>query len=720
MIKTWEYVLVSSKGEFVLDHNPIKWEGSENILNRMDEYDGIFNEYSVSDLEFIGKAKDWLIDLRKTEGIFLVCTIEVRRRNYLTRLVSTEYIGILNAKTYKVSGKNGGTVSMKIGESSVHEKILSRASNVISYDNEKSVNGVNLPAIYPKYNLCTIQGNEIITKVDGVFQDFHTGFERAYNLTLLGSIVSGNNQNVINTPLVTFTDKQKDLSNGSWLYKTENRTSKVDVNLSCVMNIGSNTFVKFVIAEILDVPVDIDGYPIDLNPDWIGTVTEVYKFGDGGGYTTYNETFSFTMPANHALIVYVEADFEDPESLYLARMDSSSLELIFTELPVTKTIDTIRSFDLAKRVINSITDNEAEFSSSILDSLGEYENVLHFNGFMARGFDSSISNYAISLDDIVNSFKPMFNVGLGIIDNTVFIEDVSAFYLDEIVLVIDRISVNTWTHELDEKKFISNIKAGYKKTEYEEGSGLEEYNNLNEYNTPIGNTKSKLELIPKMRGDGYGITYAIDTPADTSETTDTKYDKEVFFIDAKKGVVDYVQKGREGFSKVEGIDQITIPININFTPARMAVRSSERFAICIEIKPTVDIQFANSSVFTDLVTRKSGETIEITENGNIPFSNLKTARKSGFKSEFEWTLSFEEFAYIKANKYGRCQYRDPVENIWRYGWFKRVAKTSTNKKATFVIEEQFNGTDPNISRVLGHSSGAYVVTDNNEKISVNG
>jgi hypothetical protein len=317
---------------------------------------------------------------------------------------------------------------------------------------------------------------------------------------------------------------------------------------------------------------------------------------------------------------------------------------------------------------------------------------------MARGFDSSISNYAISLDDIVNSFKPMFNVGLGIIDNTVFIEDVSAFYLDEIVLVIDRISVNTWTHELDEKKFISNIKAGYKKTEYEEGSGLEEYNNLNEYNTP----------------------YAIDPPADTSVTTDTKYDKEVCFIDAKKGVVDYVQKGREGFSKVEGIDQITIPINIDFTPARMAVRSSERFAIGLEIKPTVDIQFANSSVFTDLVTRKSGETIEITENGNIPFSNLKTARKSGFKSEFEWTLSFEEFAYIKANKCGRCQYRDPVENIWRYGWFKRVAKTSTNKKATFVIEEQFNGTDPNISRVLGHSSGAYVVTDNNEKISVNG
>jgi hypothetical protein len=85
-----------------------------------------------------------------------------------------------------------------------------------------------------------------------------------------------------------------------------------------------------------------------------------------------------------------------------------------------------------------------------------------------------------------------------------------------------------------EKDYLfSGLKIGYKRKEYENANGRFEFNGLHDYATDYTGNAKALELISPYRADGYGIEFLLQTRG--KDTTDDKSDKDLFFVNVKKG-----------------------------------------------------------------------------------------------------------------------------------------------------------------------------------------
>lgn len=381
-------------------------------------------------------------------------------------------------------------------------------------------------------------------------------------------------------------------------YFTESRTSKIKIDLSLVIypSVFSDNGIMLNIAtaDIIQYKLNSDGDAVDesgniiADPDWIENITirknyeiplVVHNFGDTfwTESTIIVDTVEISMEANQCLIVYANSITGAGNFIISVPQGyAQTINMSISELPVTRNVKAIKPYNLFRRLVESMTGKTNNFTAPVFETGGEYENCLSINGLLLRGFSISVANYATSFSDYFQSWKILGNLGLGIDNDIVSIEPIDNFYESEVILVIDDITQLTWSRKIDESLFYPSVKAGCDKT-YDAEGGLKEFNNINEYATPIKRTNNKFEAIPAHRIDGYGMTLLLDDRVEDSETTDTESDSENFIIDTKKVNSNYLQKGRDDFDYVTGIDEISIPINLNFSPARLAYRNSDRF-----------------------------------------------------------------------------------------------------------------------------------------------
>lgn len=738
----YKYILSSSlKGELTLDHLPVGHETSEEILEKSDEFDGVFYHYSQGSIEFYGNAVPYLSDLIKQQGINLECTIKILRKKRLSSEYEEVYTGILNGKDYEETDNNRGSIKLSIGESDTTESILSRTDTVIGYDSDKGIDDNDLTIPVDKYVELYMTGMEIITKSTGEFQKNNFGYGISCDNNLLMSMVNTSaNENVLSPAYIKVENLLK-VSNGGFTYFTESRTSKVKIDLSLVIypSVFSDNGIMLNIAtaDIIQYKLNSDGDAVDesgniiADPDWIENIAirknyeiplVVHNFGDTfwTESTQIIDTVEINMESNQCLIIYANSITGAGNFIIsVPHGYAQSINISISELPVTRNIKAIKPYNLFRRLVESMTGKTNNFSAPIFEDGGEYENCLSTNGLMLRGFTAAVANYATSFSDYFQSWKILGNLGLGIDDDIVSIEPVDNFYESEVVLVIDDITQLTWSRKIDESLFYPSVKSGCDKTAYDAEGGLKEFNNINEYATPIKRTNNKFEAIPAHRIDGYGMTLLLDDRAEDSETTDTESDSENFIIDTKKVNSNYLQKGRDDFDYVTGIDGISTPINLNFTPARLAYRNSDRFTTGCQLTGT-KIKLTKQTASNSLVTKKTGEYIEISENSDLVIANLKNPRFSGFVLEFGKPVSFESFQFFKDNKRKRFAVKNPITKEYHYGWIKMIKRTTETNLANFTLIEQKDGQMTNTVVVMIDNLGNIVVNDNNEKITVNG
>lgn len=754
----WKYRLDSSLGELTVPELPIGWTVAENVLKRQDKYDGIFNNYSLSKLGFYGEAGAYLSTLHESEGITLFCSVTILHFNFLNQNYDTVYYGILNGKTYREVTKGGQVIEMNIGESSLNEKLIARDGNTVGYDDDYSANGTLLTAPYQKYYDCIVNGMEIITANTGEFEfgTLYVGSNKA--VASMSVVTKGNNENVLN-PNWTGVEEFANIvefGNGAWLYETFGRSSVVNfkmdiIGMTSISDDGS--IFAIVIGKKLENPI-IDNAEEDPDPTiYLESFEYIFKkhadysyysIDPETGQTTSRADLSidetFTVPEDHAVMLLkwnyqYELNPDNPSlgystSINIQEDKERSMSIDCSEIPTQKTIKSIKTFDLMQRVVESITDQVDVFESPLLTDEQspefDFKKVLNFNGYMARGYDTDESRYNTTLLELMTSFGVLFNGGFGTDNGKVIFDKIDRFYGDDIVLVIDSVAKESWQRYTEPKFYTGEVQVGYTKTAYEENSGLEEYNNKVTYTFPIWNVDTKMTLLPSLRGDGYGITFAIDRPKVDTETADTQYDLSNFFMDCRYLVEfgqpvssgKYVQKGRSGFEVVNNVDQISDPINLRFTPARLMARNSKKLTVGLEKFYTDNIKFTSSDVPTDLQTYASYDVAMISENAPVQVMSLQTARFSGFVVKFEWSLTIEEFYALQQNKYGKIQVLDPIKLVYRNYWIYEIKHTSKDNVAEFYLIETNDVESPETTYVKADHNLDYVVTDNNELISV--
>ena len=162
---------------------------------------------------------------------------------------------------------------------------------------------------------------------------------------------------------------------------------------------------------------------------------------------------------------------------------------------------------------------------------------------------------------------------------------------------------------VDSSALYSSVKAGYDKQEYSQANGRYEFRFSAEYTTGIILSDKRLELISPYRADSYGIEFMILERGD--KTSDTRSDKDVFFVCAKKNpVAKSYEFVRDGY-KINGVVSPETMYNSMYSPMSMIHANARYIGSFADM-----LSFTSSNGNTDVTING----ISITDDIELPGS----------------------------------------------------------------------------------------------------
>ena len=179
-----------------------------------------------------------------------------------------------------------------------------------------------------------------------------------------------------------------------------------------------------------------------------------------------------------------------------------------------------------------------------------------------------------SLRDFFTSYNSHFGLGMGMLGNTLRLEQKSFWvqYTD----VIDLGEVSKMKVSPANDLLVNNIKIGTPNQEYDDVNGKQEFNTTYEYSSPITRVSREMNLVSVYRADSYGIEFTrINLEGKT--TTDDKGDNDVFMIhieDAVRGD-GYYHLDRSLNAGATGLLTPSTVFNLYLTPSRALRRNGD-------------------------------------------------------------------------------------------------------------------------------------------------
>jgi len=305
-------------------------------------------------------------------------------------------------------------------------------------------------------------------------------------------------------------------------------------------------------------------------------------------------------------------------------------------------------FETLNRTLHIITGEENVLVSNALGrtDLGHSEDgYASLNGITPglwiRGFDDA--ELPISHKIFTDSYGAAWQLGYGIekvgLKETVRVEKIDHFYQSEVTIRIGQLK--NIRRSVAKDYVYSGFEVGFEKPKgdvlYEEAMGLDEPNVKNTYTSIISRINSVFKQLSKIRGDSYGPEFARRKPKRLFPETDTRYDKDLFMKDLKRGATEVFEekKWEDDFVKPSPFNKFTTGIyspetatNLNLSPINCLLRWG--FWIKGGLQKYLDsfIRFGssdgNSGLTTQLDTNIHPEASgnEYAENGEILVDDL--------------------------------------------------------------------------------------------------
>lgn len=299
-------------------------------------------------------------------------------------------------------------------------------------------------------------------------------------------------------------------------------------------------------------------------------------------------------------------------------------------------IKALRPLYIFEQLISKITNGAYVPQSAFLQSI---QDVVVSSGDAVRRISGSVIK--TSLRDFFTSYNSDFGIGMGMIGNTLRLEEKAYWvdYTDPIDLgEVSRMKVSPATDLL-----VNNIKAGSPNQEYDDVNGKEEFNTTQERSAPITRVAKELNLVSVYRKDCYGIEFT-RINLDGKTTTDDKGDNDVFMIhieDAPRGD-GYYHLDRSLNSGATGLLTPSTVFNLYLTPAR-GIRRNGNYIRSLFYK-------LDSRYLTFQTTDKNSAVVAggITENADIQIASLDAPLFSCNYLEFETKVPYNLFDILNA------------------------------------------------------------------------
>lgn len=709
--------------------NPKNWsDDSQNFIRNRD-YHGMFIEYT-NGLDFYGDDKLYIDEDFETYGI----TSKMYLSKYVLKDVDGEvkwtidYIGFVDYKTRSVKD---GKITLNFNSNDLERIIEAYESTEFEIEKTRSVKDteieemqtdlVNLKgrtlfasgALELARDVRNQSGDVVANAVTPMPYGQDIPFFNQYNAE--GTSIQTDYRLV--TPLNVATTEELparvSTSDITGINDNIDYASKMFFVDSATWNNGSNRYQTTNISGTIKFKVAFHGYRgkrLDAN---------LYKIRWDRNNQTYNIVATTTLVSrtledntsySNAVVVEYFGEFSYPnlssdEGLLLGFYtqpsltqiwgDQSSSRLKVYEHVITIDVDTTYRestdlkfafvHDVVERLLYILTGNKNKLRSFAFgrtergyEADGDYGLIGLISGFWLRDWDSENELYkslTISLKDIFDDLKSVFNIGIGIelLDNIqkVVLEDLDYFYQDRTFLSLGKVSdINRKTMSKD---YFSTIETGYNKGgDYENALGLDEPNTKTSRTTPIDNGSSSLRKVSNIRADDTGMELTRRKPYELYKKEDTRWDLHNWFLDCKRDINGrFTQK--DWFDRLDELPEgISFPEDFRsffFTPLRIMLRHGRIIRSGLEqlINMPRKILFASSTGNSSLKMKFSSDSVAYREDGDVVIRNLLRAKILPEEITFKKSLSEEQKQLLREKT--RVYYQDAYRDIPNY-YFK--------------------------------------------------
>ncbi len=312
------------------------------------------------------------------------------------------------------------------------------------------------------------------------------------------------------------------------------------------------------------------------------------------------------------------------------------------------------------------------------------------NGWWIRRFESSLDRkLASSFTDSAKSVNAMFGLDYMIEkvgnEERVRFEPLEFFYNPSITITLPNVVKDLEITKAKEFMY-SSYEFGYEKggSDYEEATGIKEYNGKIEYFNEL-DTEKKLSKLSKIRGDSSGPEFARRQSKLTHPEKDTRYDDDLFAFITKNGNTDVLleRKWQDDFDEPPtGIYDPDSATNLIITPARMMERRPFWIAGALHQYQNSYIRYASANCNSNLQTKKNGKYLK--ENGDVKVSDYGSSLLTMYWAKFTHHVDFELSKKLREktiingeevyNFLGMVEFR-VAANTFRHGWLFEVKES---------------------------------------------
>jgi hypothetical protein len=696
---TYLYKLRSAEGIQSFGSENVKnWADIENNLARSSTYKGIANKFTNT-FQFTGQAKEYLKRLKNREGVDADLFMTILVGNDNKERSSFEVLGDGQEYSGKLHDFNTTDTVIEINfeNSGFQEKLFTRDGVKINYDTYTSIDGGTIEPFNEE--LKDIQLHSRILHLNSLIEssDFIVPRESVQSVDYYFA------------PALIPKYKSDEKVTGTTFSPTDNVNS---ADLFFYFNSKQDTNIS--ISYLLDYAIENNGnYIVGLElhrriaNSAGGTVSDILISGQVlgiGDTVNFNWTYQEDVFLNEgdSIQVYFKGSVAVLATTINVINNDSSITLDSVEQVPATTSKFILPHELFSRLAQVCTGKQIPVYSELFGRTelgypqdGEWAYLGVLTGLMLRGFpfgeyeeagETKSNSLNISLRDAFKAYNSVINLAAWI-DNTggnqVFrIEKYGNLFDTSELLDLGNI-ISEFSNYPDQKRQFTEVKVGYKDQEYEEAQGLTPFNGQFNFGIPMKVKDSTYDILSPIRADDIGIELARRAQYSDDPTTDTRYDKNIFFIDAKKLGSDIVAVRNEDYTSIVNVQEPDSIYNARISPKRNLLRHGSILRSALLEKPNSELIYIKGANNPEMQSQLATEVNALIEKANVKVSELENPKVMAEFLKITVPFSKEQWRSILENPNKMCKFVD--NNLTIYGFIDDLSTNLNEETADITL-----------------------------------
>jgi hypothetical protein len=273
-----------------------------------------------------------------------------------------------------------------------------------------------------------------------------------------------------------------------------------------------------------------------------------------------------------------------------------------------------------------------------------------------------------NLKQLIDFANSLFCVGFGfevIGGRTMFVLEERSYFYDKTLKIMSLGKVFNVETDTDNKRYMNIAEYGYSnKIDLKQVNSIDEFNTIRKSRVPIINTKNALKIATDVVTGGYQIE--LERRLRLSKE-DGKYDDSNIAVVVIRDGLGYKTKKDEGYDYINNVFSPETGYNYDISPASNFQNWIQWISACMIRSFSKIISFSSGEVNYEMVKKKTSESTELAENGNVSVVGIEPLIDPEVYTLKNIPITAEEMQNICDNYKGYIEFEDK-DNVVHQGF----------------------------------------------------